>query len=329
MRGRLRGQLLGPRGRAVCRVGRRATRRRPSRRRSASPCWWWPGACTTCWSTSRRCSCGAGSATSTRRRHRSRLLGTRERRLTLGRYCGMGVPRCCWRRRGAGSSEWRTSARRWSCRPAAGAVLMLLAVVPILFMSSRQSSPSALPRVGWRVFWAPLADRAYRRFIAYHAWLAFANGAHRDRGRHLPARVGDLVLRAPDLGLLDVAGSGGALAPWCGRLVERIGAKRVMLPAQLLVATGPLCFYFADAAYWYWIAAAYVVWIGFVALNVSIDSLKIGLADPNEQHAVPRDARRGEPADQRRDRRGRRACSTRRSPRATTGRMADLRGACS
>jgi MFS family permease len=71
------------------------------------------------------------------------------------------------------------------------------------------------------------------------------------------------------------------LAPSMGRLVDRWGNRPVMLVSQLIVATGPLFFFFATRELWWLVIGAYVVWSAYAGLNVGLDTIKLKLAPPD------------------------------------------------
>ncbi|TWT99892.1 Major Facilitator Superfamily protein [Botrimarina colliarenosi] len=212
------------------------------------------------------------------RRLRSRLLGGRERWLTLGRVVGIGVSVVL-------AALWRVvlpDATRWAPLAASatvGTVLMLAALVPLALTTALATRPSATPMAPWETLCQAIRERPYRRLLTFSCWFGFANGLTATAQGMYPKAIGvDYErLQAYRIGM----GSGqSAIAPWCGRMVARYGAKRVMLPAQLIVATGPLWFWFATPESAWLVGVAYAVWIAYAGLNVGLDTLKLGLADP-------------------------------------------------
>lgn len=211
-------------------------------------------------------------------RRRGRLLGVRESYLTLGRFIGLGVSillAAFWREL-TGDPNARTplAVSAWC-----GVALMLTAVVPLLFMRPLSATASARPTAPWKALVDAFVQRPYRRLLAYHAWLAFANGLTGAAQAAYPRQIGIPYEKIQTCSATMWLGQ-SAIAPWSGRLVERFGAKRVMLPTQVLVATGPLWFWMASAEQAWWIALAYVVWIAYTPINIALDTLKIKLAAP-------------------------------------------------
>lgn len=219
----------------------------------------------------------------TPRQVRGRLLGHRQRWLTIGLMGGL-----------VGSASlalvWQwllPDARRWeplALSAAAGAALMALATVPLMMMPAVENSPSARPQAPWRTLGRALVDRSYRRLLVFACWFSLVNGITASAQQMYPIRVlgirytGMLSLRC-----LMRAGQ-SAIAPAMGSLVDRWGNRPVMIVAQLLVATGPLFFLVATPEHSWLLAGAFVVWIAYAGLNVGLDNIKLKLA-PEDNNA--------------------------------------------
>jgi MFS family permease len=178
-------------------------------------------------------------------------------------------------------------APRWqplALSAAAGAVMMLAAVVPLMMMLGLSQSPSAVPRTPWRALGRAFVDPAYRRLLVFAFWFSIANGISATAQEMYPIRVLDFsyTLRQILQGLMRTGQL--TIAPWMGRLVDQWGNRPIMILSQCIVATGPLFFFFA-APEWRWlVAGAYIVWIGYAGLNVGLDTIKLKLA-PAENNA--------------------------------------------
>lgn len=212
------------------------------------------------------------------RRLRSRLLGGRERWLTLGRVVGIGVSMLL-------AALWHTvlpNSSRWAPLAASATVgtsLMALALIPLAFVTSLAARPSATPAAPWRTLRQALRERPYRRLLAFSCWLGFANGVSSSAQAMFPKAIGIPYERVQAY-MVGMWSGQSAIAPWCGRMVARFGAKHVMLPAQLVVATGPLWFFLATPEKPWLVGIAYAVWIAYAAINIGLDTLKLGLANP-------------------------------------------------
>lgn len=209
---------------------------------------------------------------------RSRLLGRRERWLALGRFLGIGVSIGL-------ATAWAYTTGNENARvPLAtsaffGAVLMLLALVPLGLTTALTSRPSASPENPWRTLRRAIAERPYRRLLAFSCWLGFANGLSGAAQGMYPKLIGIDYATLQSYYMTMWSGQ-SAISPWCGRMVARFGARRVMLPAQLIVATGPLWYWMATPEQPSWIAGAFVAWIAYAGVNIGLDTLKLNLADP-------------------------------------------------
>jgi Na+/melibiose symporter-like transporter len=211
-------------------------------------------------------------------RLRSRLIGGRERWLTLGRVVGIGASiaaAALWRQCLPSGPSWTPLAASASV----GTLLMLASLGPLALVRSLAESPSATPRTPWRSLRQAFRDGRFRKLLGYSCWFGFANGVSGTAQGMYPKAIGVSYDLEQAYRLVMWAGQ-SAVAPACGREVERAGPRRVLVPAQLVVALGPLCYFFATAQSAWLIGAAYVLWIAYAPLNVALDTLKLDLADP-------------------------------------------------
>lgn len=209
-------------------------------------------------------------------RLRGRLIGWRERHLVVGRIVGIGASVAL-------NSAWPTYApdvERWAplaLSAVIGSLMLLLAVAPLSWLPAIEPA-QARQTVSWRQLAAALVDPAYRRLLMYSCWLAFANGItgaanYLYGGRVLGIEYNQLV------GLRSMMYIGQtALAPAAGRWIDRHGTRWLLTIAQLLVATGPLFYLAASPAQPGWVAGAFVVWMVYAGVNVSLDTLKLKLS---------------------------------------------------
>jgi Na+/melibiose symporter-like transporter len=210
-------------------------------------------------------------------RIRGRLLARREQWLLGGRIAGLAASAglaVVWGRVIPGSPRWQPLA----LSAAIGAVLMLVAVVPLTKMPAVSRAPSATPIAPWRTMFRALLDPAYCRLILYSCFFSIVNGATATAQETFPIRVLDMSYTVRQI-LQGVLRAGQvALAPLVGRLVDRWGNRPVMFVSQLITATGPL-FYLAATPEQTWIAyGAFLVWIAYVGLNIGLDNIKLKLA---------------------------------------------------
>ncbi len=207
---------------------------------------------------------------------RGRLIGWRERFLVAGRIVGICASvalATLWYRMDPDPQRWEPLA--WSA--GVGAAMMLLAVVPLLWLAPRtgKSPPSSCNP--WDDICRALTDSAYRRLLLYSFWVAFANGVTGTAQSLYPRWVlGFDYTHMQTMQSMMYTGQ-TAIAPTCGWWIDRFGPRRLMVGAQLVVATGPLFFFLASENYPWWIAGAFLVWVAYAPLNVGLDTLKLRL----------------------------------------------------
>lgn len=214
---------------------------------------------------------------------RGRLIAWREQYLLGGRIVGIAssvLLATLWTRVDPNAPRWQGMA--WSAT--AGGVAMALAVVPLMWLAPRPMAHGAKADL-WRVLFAALVDPAYRRLLAYNCWFAMANGITTS-AMYLYTQSVLGIGYSQVVGLRSAMLAGQtALAPMSGRWIDRVGPRRLMVVAQLLVATGPLFYWLARPAAPWWIAGAYLVWIAYAPLNIGLDTLKLNLAPTGSRTA--------------------------------------------
>jgi MFS family permease len=208
---------------------------------------------------------------------RGRLLGTRESWLAVGRLGGLIAS--------AGLAllwTWMLpTAPRWeplALSAAIGAVMMVVAVVPLLFMPGLLRSPSAVPRAPWRNIGRAIVDPAYRRLLLFYFWFSLANGFTATAQERFPISVLNMSysIRQVLQGLMRAGQS--IVAPWAGRLVDRFGSRPIMIVSQLIVSSGLVFFLIATPERPWLIGGAFLVWTAYAGLNVGLDNIKLKLA---------------------------------------------------
>jgi Na+/melibiose symporter-like transporter len=200
-------------------------------------------------------------------RVRGRLLARREQWLLGGRIVGLAAS--------AGlATTWGwliPEAPRWqplALSAAVGALLMLIAVIPLVHMPAVAMAPSATPKAPWSTMIRALFDPAYCRLILYSCFFSIVNGATATAQETFPIQVLYMSYTVRQI-LQGVLRAGQiAFAPLIGRLVDQWGNRPIMVVSQLITATGPL-FLLAATPERAWIAyGAFVVWIAYVGLNI-------------------------------------------------------------
>ncbi len=219
---------------------------------------------------------------------RGRFLGAREGWLSAGRLAGMlgsGLFTFYWPQWMARETLWQA----YALCSLAGALLMMSAVVPLLRMPALEAiaaPQAARPRLTWStLFFAPLLDGRFHRLIAYGCWLGAVNGLLGASQFLYGRRVLGLSLLVMLAMRAEVELGQTAISGWIGRLVDRVGNKRVMIVSQLLVALA-MVFYLTTAPdNWWWLFGASTLFIAYAGLNVGIPNLLLKLA-PAEQRSA-------------------------------------------
>jgi MFS family permease len=208
---------------------------------------------------------------------RGRLLGRREFWLTAGRLCGLVASAglaVVWTWMLPGADRWKPLA----LSAAVGAVMMVVAVVPLTLMPGMSHAPSAVPQLPWRSIRRALVDQAYARLLIFMFWFSVANGFSATAQEKFPISV--LNITYPVRQALQGMMRAGQLviAPWAGQLVDRYGNRPVMIVSQLIVSTGLIFFLVATPERPWLIGGAFLVWSAYAGLNVGLDNIKLKLA---------------------------------------------------
>ena len=218
---------------------------------------------------------------------RGTFLGRREAWLSGGRLLGMlasGLFAYYW-------PEWRSRETLWQAYALcslAGAMLMGCAIAPLARMPALES-PALLTKhiaIGWRdLFFAPLKDQRFRRLIAYGCWLGAVNGLLGASQFFFGQKVLGLSLLFMLAMRCQTELGQTIISSQVGRLVDRVGNRRVMIVAQLLVALAMVFYLTATPAHWWWIYGASTLFIAYAGLNVGIPNLLLKLAPTQARNA--------------------------------------------
>ncbi len=159
-----------------------------------------------------------------------------------------------------------------------GAAMMIVALVPLAAMPSIRAAEVEFFPGRKAALFAPFRDRRFLRLILFGCWFSFFNGVTQSVQFIYPARVlgASLFLMLA----LKTAMRGGQLSvsPWLGRMADRHGNKPVMLALLPIIAAGPLFYFFATPAHWWWMIGAWMAWIAYAGLNVCLPNLMLMLS---------------------------------------------------
>ncbi|HYW80675.1 MAG TPA: MFS transporter [Thermoguttaceae bacterium] len=217
-------------------------------------------------------------------RIRGRFLGRRQRWMVAGEAAALlcsGLFVYHWRQSYPDQPRWIA----YAILAMLGACFMLAALVPLWRMSSAVAATAGKMhrRLNFAAIVAPLGDRRFRRLLLFGCWLAFFNGVSGAAQAIYPMSVlgmGLYVMLSLKTGMR--CGQ-WAVSPWMGKLADRLGNRRVMLPSLALVAAGPFFFLCSTPSQPWWFVGAWVLWIAYAGLNVCLPNLMLKLS-PSESN---------------------------------------------
>jgi len=171
-----------------------------------------------------------------------------------------------------------------------GACLMIAALVPLSWVP--RVAASEVGRAGeiFRPMLAPFGDRRFLRLLAFGCWFSLSNGLTQSAQFSLPKKlIAETWLGAGAVLFVMLALKTGmrmgqlGISPWMGRMADRWGNRPVMIGSLLLVAQGPLFYFFSTPEQPMWFAGAWLVWIAYAGMNVCLPNLMLKLS-PRESN---------------------------------------------
>jgi len=210
-------------------------------------------------------------------RVRGRFLGRRERWMVAGQAATMlAAGLFTW-----GWHELHPHWPRWIAYAVAaevGVVFLLAAVVPLALMPRLAPGPRLDVGHMLRGLIAPLGDRRFVGLLVFGCWFSFSNGITQSAPLSYPAQVLGVSLMVM-LSLRTGMRLGQfAASPALGRRADLAGNRPVLAVSLFLVAQGPLFYFLATPAQWWWIAGAWAVWIAYAGLNIALPNLMLRLS---------------------------------------------------
>lgn len=217
---------------------------------------------------------------------RGRFVGRREAWLTAGLVVGgfaAALATWAWQRHCQAIGQPELLWKSYAACASFGAALAALATLPLVRMNDGSHGRGALPpaKPTWRGLVAPLLDCRFRRLMWFGICYSVANGLVQSPRQIFLASI--LKLELAEKRSLDAASRGLqiALMPRLGGVVDRRGNVRLLVVSWAIVSLGTLCFLFAAPQAKWWIAGAYVCWIAYAGLNVTLPNLMLGLSPPH------------------------------------------------
>jgi MFS family permease len=157
-------------------------------------------------------------------------------------------------------------------------MLMLASLLPLARMPSIPLTGLARRAPSLAALAAPIGDRLFLRLIAVGCWLSLVNGVSQSAQNASHRALFGFPLFVILAFQAEMRLGQGAICPVIGRLVDRLGNRPVLIVSQLIVATGPLFYFFAAVGDRWWVAAAWVAWIAYAGMNVGLPNLMLKLS---------------------------------------------------
>lgn len=215
-------------------------------------------------------------------RIRGRFLGRRERWMAAGQAAGMlacGLFVWKWQKTWPGQAKWIG----YAIPACAGAALMIAALAPLARIPAAKFSRAAVRGATLSAMLAPLLDSRFLRLLLFGSWFSFFNGIIESPQATFPYKVLGMQIFAMLWLKTGLRLGQVAVGPQVGRLIDRLGNRRVMMGSMLLVAQAPLFYFLATEQQPWWIVAAWAMWIAYVGLNIGLPNLMLKLA-PRESN---------------------------------------------
>jgi MFS family permease len=214
---------------------------------------------------------------------RGRFVGRREAWLTAGLVAGgfaAAAATWAWQRHCDAIDQPELLWQSYAACASFGAALAALATLPLLHMAEPTRADGASSSAGFSLgaLFRPLADRRFRRLMAFGVCFSVANGLVQSPRQIFMASV--LKLELAEKRSLDAASRGLQilLMPWLGDLVDRRGNIRLLTLSWTIVSLATLFFFLAAPQAKWWIIGAYCCWVAYAGLNVTLPNLMLGLS---------------------------------------------------
>jgi len=224
---------------------------------------------------------------------RGRFLGGREVWLTVGRIIGALLSALF----SYGWLHWPTTAKfienslgentaylGYAIPAVIGATMMLCSLWPLILAPALENDTTHAREVKKPQALEDSLEtsasnwKAYLPLLLFGSWFAIANGFTQAAQGMYPRRVVGASL-AFMLVLATVMRLGQAVfAPLAGFCADTFGNRRQLMICQFVVALGPGCFLLASAESWWWLVFAYLCWVAYIGLNVSLPTVMLNLA---------------------------------------------------
>lgn len=213
-------------------------------------------------------------------RIRGRFVGRRGAVLNACQVAGMlagAIGTSLWQSHMAATNQPDRIWFAYAVYVVAGAAFFILAAAPLAGIPHASASGQG-ECVIWSEIFAPFRDRRFLCYLAYGGMFSLANGLTASAQFIFQMRVLNISYAARIAMDASSQGLQSAVMPWIGRVIDRRGSVEVLVVSQFLVAAGMLFFLIATPEYRWWIGGAYVLWIAYAGINVTMPNLMLNLA---------------------------------------------------
>lgn len=185
-----------------------------------------------------------------------------------------------WKEHFRDQPQWKLAG--YAITTGLGTLLLCLSIIPLKYMPTTRVKREAELAPLWHSIGKPFHDGNFLWLVLFGCWFSLANGVTQSAQGIYPYRV--LALGVLPLTVMQSSMRLGqlGLSFWVGPFSDRFGNRPVLIVSQLIVATGPLFYFFADKDHPLVIAGAWLVWSAYVGLNVCLPNVMLKLAPAGE-----------------------------------------------
>ncbi|HBT75452.1 MAG TPA: hypothetical protein DEB39_00685 [Planctomycetaceae bacterium] len=165
-----------------------------------------------------------------------------------------------------------------------GVLFFLLSTFPLLRIPEIALAQTASGfRQRCRQLIRPLGIPGFFPMLLFGCWLQAANGFTQSPQHQFQIYTLGLSMFV-SLGRDGMTRVGQwALGTTTGRLIDRLGARKVVAVSLLIVSAGSLCYGNAEPETWWWIYLAAAAWIFWIGVNIGISDTLLAVAPVEER----------------------------------------------
>ena len=188
------------------------------------------------------------------------------------------------------AASWRTDQRPaaekltdYSTLIAVGGLLLLAAAMTLVAARDIGRTEKGAGERIWREWFRPVKDPQFFRLLFFGVWMSFCVGLSLPAQGYFPRYVLELSPLTPYMFLAGATLGQALISRSLGRSCDIVGSRTVVLISQLIAAFVPFFFLVASPEQPWWIAAAALVLVAQVGVNLGLSNLMLKLAPPHER----------------------------------------------